>query len=140
MAVLRRNAGRPYFLQSLFSEGKHALAIYTQHAAHVESRRQAKLEDQRRELARLTAIAAEREAARLRELREEEAAKARYASRVRRAKRRVRAAEQAAAKLALIAMLKALPQESRKPKKTRSAKKKAAKKEVTENFLKENGF
>jgi ribonuclease-3 len=43
-----------------------------------------------------------------------------------------RAAEQAAAKLALIAMLKALPQESRKPKKTRSAKKKAAKKEVTE--------
>ena len=43
-----------------------------------------------------------------------------------------RAAEQAAAKLALIAMMKALPQESRKPKKTRSAKKKAAKKEVTE--------
>jgi ribonuclease III len=29
-------------------------------------------------------------------------------------------------------MLKALPQESRKPKKTRSAKKKAAKKEATE--------
>jgi GTPase len=43
-----------------------------------------------------------------------------------------RAAEQVAAKLALIAVLKALPQESRKPKKTRSAKKKAAKKEVTE--------
>lgn len=43
-----------------------------------------------------------------------------------------RAAEQAAAKLALIAMLKALPQDSRKPKKTRSAKKKAANKEVTE--------
>ena len=43
-----------------------------------------------------------------------------------------RAAEQAAAKLALVAMLKALSQESRKPKKTRSAKKKAAKKEATE--------
>ena len=46
-----------------------------------------------------------------------------------------RAAEQVAAKLALIAVLKALPQESRKPKKTRSAKKKAAKKEVTEEQL-----
>ena len=46
-----------------------------------------------------------------------------------------RAAEQAAAKLALMAVLKALPQESRKPRKTRSAKKKAAKKEATEEQL-----
>jgi ribonuclease-3 len=38
-----------------------------------------------------------------------------------------RAAEQVAAKLALAAVQKALPQESRKPKKTRAAKKKAAK-------------
>jgi ribonuclease-3 len=46
-----------------------------------------------------------------------------------------RAAEQAAAKLALIAALKALPQALGKPKKTRSAKKKAAKKVVTEEQL-----
>ena len=46
-----------------------------------------------------------------------------------------RAAEQSAAKTALAAVLKALPQESRKPKKTRSAKKKAAKKEATEEQL-----
>ena len=46
-----------------------------------------------------------------------------------------RAAEQSAAKTALLAVLKALPQESRKPKKTRSAKKKAAKKEVAEEQL-----
>ena len=38
-----------------------------------------------------------------------------------------RAAEQGAAKIALVAVQKALPQESRKPKKTRAAKKKAAK-------------
>jgi ribonuclease-3 len=46
-----------------------------------------------------------------------------------------RAAEQAAAKLALISALKALPQVLGKPKKTRSAKKKAAKKVVTEEQL-----
>jgi ribonuclease-3 len=46
-----------------------------------------------------------------------------------------RAAEQAAAKLALAVVLKALPQESRKLKKTRSAKKKAANKAVVEEQL-----
>ncbi|OZA27385.1 MAG: ribonuclease III, partial [Polynucleobacter sp. 17-46-58] len=46
-----------------------------------------------------------------------------------------RAAEQAAAKLALVAALKALPQEMGKPKKTRSAKKKAANKVATEEQL-----
>ncbi len=38
-----------------------------------------------------------------------------------------RAAEQGAAKIALVAVQKALPQESRKPMKSRAAKKKAAK-------------
>ena len=46
-----------------------------------------------------------------------------------------RAAEQGAAKLALAAILKALPQESRKPKKTRAAKKKAAKQDAGEEQL-----
>ena len=47
-----------------------------------------------------------------------------------------RAAEQAAAKLALGALQKALPQETRKPKKTRSAKKKAAKSASSDEQLK----
>ena len=47
-----------------------------------------------------------------------------------------RAAEQAAAKLALGALQKALPQETRKPKKTRSAKKKAAKSASRDEQLK----
>ena len=46
-----------------------------------------------------------------------------------------RAAEQGAAKLALLAITKALPQEARKPKKTRSAKKKAAKSDTAEEQL-----
>ena len=46
-----------------------------------------------------------------------------------------RAAEQGAAKLALLAITKALPQETRKPKKTRSAKKKAAKSDVADEQL-----
>lgn len=46
-----------------------------------------------------------------------------------------RAAEQVAAKLALVAVQKALPQETRKPKKTRAAKKKAAKAETGKGQL-----
>jgi len=46
-----------------------------------------------------------------------------------------RAAEQVAAKLALAAVQKALPQESRKPKKTRAAKKKAAKADTVKGQL-----
>jgi ribonuclease-3 len=46
-----------------------------------------------------------------------------------------RAAEQVAAKLALAAVQKALPQETRKPKKTRAAKKKAAKAETGKGQL-----
>jgi ribonuclease-3 len=46
-----------------------------------------------------------------------------------------RAAEQGAAKLALLAITKALPQETRKPKKTRSAKKKAAKSDTADEQL-----
>ena len=46
-----------------------------------------------------------------------------------------RAAEQSAAKLALHDLQKALSQDSRKPKKTRAAKKKAAKQDVPEEQL-----
>ena len=46
-----------------------------------------------------------------------------------------RAAEQGAAKLALLDLQKALSQASRKPKKTRAAKKKAAKQDVSEEQL-----